>query len=214
MQHRSSRSIEMDRREHWERIYDTKSPTEVSWFSPHLHTSLAVIERVCPSRESSIIDVGGGQSTLVDDLLSRGYENLTVLDIAQSAIDSTRKRLSTAGNHVKWLIADVTRVTLPENHYDLWHDRAVFHFLTEPSQRQAYVRQVALSVKPGGHVIVATFGPEGPEKCSGLDVRRYDADSLHEEFGRRFRLVESSKEIHRTPFGTEQPFLYCYCVLE
>jgi SAM-dependent methyltransferase len=204
----------MDIKQHWEQVYDTKSPTEVSWFSPHLDRSLTLIERVCPQRNSSLIDLGGGESTLVDDLLARGYENLTVLDIAHSAVDYTRARLGPAGDQVTWLVADVTRITLPEKSYDVWHDRAVFHFLTGPSQRQTYVRQVASAVKRGGHVIVATFGPEGPPKCSGLDVMRYDADSLHGEFGHRFRLVESSQEMHRTPFGTEQQFLYCYCVLE
>jgi 2-polyprenyl-3-methyl-5-hydroxy-6-metoxy-1,4-benzoquinol methylase len=205
---------QMDIKQHCKQIYDTKSPTEVSWFSPHLGRSLVLIERVCPDRTSSLIDLGGGESTLVDDLLSRGYENVTVLDIAQSAIDYTRARLGAAGHRVTWLVADVTQANLPEKFYDLWHDRAVFHFLTEPAQRQAYVRQVASSVKPGGHVIVATFGPEGPRKCSGLDVMRYDADSLHSEFGHRFHLVESSKEMHHAPWGTEQQFLYCYCVLE
>lgn len=199
---------------HWEEIYQTKAPTEVSWFSPHLHISLSLIRSVSPQPASSIIDVGGGESTLVDDLLAMGYQDLTVLDIAQTAIDSAKKRLGGNAHQVKWLPADITRVTLPERSYDVWHDRAVFHFLTQPDERSAYVRQVASAVKAGGHVIVATFGPEGPQMCSGLSVRRYDADSLHDEFGARFRLVESLKEMHRTPFGTTQQFLYCYCVLE
>jgi 2-polyprenyl-3-methyl-5-hydroxy-6-metoxy-1,4-benzoquinol methylase len=204
----------MDTKQHWEQVYAAKSSTEVSWFSPHLDRSLALIERVCPDRACSILDLGGGESTLVDDLLARGYENVTVLDIAQSALDYTKERLGAAAYRVTWITADVTQARLPEKFYDLWHDRAVFHFLTEPAQRQAYVRQVASSVKRGGHVMIATFGPEGPPQCSGLDVMRYDADSLHEEFGRRFRLVESSQEMHRTPWGSAQQFLYCYCVLE
>ena len=118
-----------------------------------------------------------------------------------------------AAQAANWFVADITQAGLPAHSYDVWHDRAVFHFLTEPSQRLAYVRQVASSVKSGGHVIVGTFGPEGPSKCSGLDVRRYDADSLHTEFGSRFRLMESSKELHHTPFGTTQQFLYCYCIV-
>lgn len=204
----------MDTKQHWEQVYAAKSSTEVSWFSPHLDRSLALIERVCPDRACSILDLGGGESTLVDDLLARGYENVTVLDIAQSALDYTKERLGAAAYRATWIAADVIQARLPEEFYDLWHDRAVFHFLTEPAQRQAYVRQVASSVKRGGHVMIAAFGPEGPPQCSGLDVMRYDADSLHEEFGRRFRLVESSQEMHRTPWGSAQQFLYCYCVLE
>jgi len=122
--------------------------------------------------------------------------------------------LGAAAKQVHWLAADITQTLLEPKLYDIWHDRAVFHFLTAPQQRHAYVRQVALSVKPGGHVIVSTFGPEGPVKCSGLDVMRYDAEGLHEEFGAKFRLIESKKELHETPFGTTQQFLYCYCRVE
>ena len=206
--------METDPEAHWEHLYKTKAPTEVSWSCPHLETSLALIERVAGDRSSSIIDVGGGESTLVDDLIARGYHNITVLDISHAAIEHTRKRLGSASRHVSWLVADITEVPLPKHSYDVWHDRAVFHFLTEPAQRLAYVRQVCSAVRPGGHVIVGTFGPEGPRRCSGLDVMRYDADSLHAEFGARFRLIESSKELHRTPFGTTQQFLYCYCIVE
>jgi 2-polyprenyl-3-methyl-5-hydroxy-6-metoxy-1,4-benzoquinol methylase len=204
----------MDTQAHWEKVYGTKSPTEVSWFSPHLETSLALIERVACDRSASIIDVGGGESTLADDLIARGYHNITVVDIAQTAIEQTKKSLGSASEFATWVVGDITEAGLPEHFYDLWHDRAVFHFLTEPAQRLAYVRQVASAVKLGGHVIIATFGPEGPKKCSGLDVLRYDAESLHGEFGPRFRLIESSKELHHTPFGTTQQFLYCCCVVE
>jgi SAM-dependent methyltransferase len=203
----------MDTQAHWERIYGTKAPTEVSWFRPHLETSLALIKRVAGEPCASIIDVGGGQSTLVDDLIACGYLNVTVMDIAQTAIEHTKERLGPASQLATWLVDDVTRANLPTRLYDVWHDRAVFHFLTERSQRIAYVHQVSSAVKPGGHVIIGTFGPEGPDKCSGLDVMRYDAGSLHGEFGPRFHLIESSKELHRTPFGTTQQFLYCYCVL-
>jgi 2-polyprenyl-3-methyl-5-hydroxy-6-metoxy-1,4-benzoquinol methylase len=201
----------MDARAHWERIYANKAPDEVSWFRPHLEKSLALLGQLAPDRSASIIDVGGGESTLVDDLLSRGYDNITVLDISQAAIDVNRRRLGTASNGVKWLVADITKVELESSVYDVWHDRAVFHFLTEPRDRAAYVRQVANAVRQGGHIIVSTFGPEGPVKCSGLDVVRYDAESLHSEFGVHFRLLESSKELHDTPFGTIQQFLYCHC---
>ena len=204
----------MDTKTHWEKIYGTKAPETVSWYRPHLETSLALIERAAPRKSASIIDVGGGESTLVDDLLARGYQNLTVLDISQTAVDVTKKRLGLAAEQVHWLVADVTDAQLELGAYDVWHDRAVFHFLTVIEQRVAYVRNVAHAVRPGGHVIVSTFGPEGPNKCSGLDVVRYDAESLHNQFGARFRLVESSRELHHTPFGTTQQFLYCYCRLE
>ena len=204
----------MDTKAHWERIYTTKAPEAVSWYRSHLEASLALIERVASGRSASIIDVGGGESTLVDDLLARGYENITILDISQTAIDATKKRLGAAAEHVRWLVADITRIQLEFSAYDVWHDRAVFHFLTASEQRIAYVRQAARAVKPGGHVIVSTFGPDGPTKCSGLEAMRYDAESLHGEFGARFRLLDSFKELHQTPFGTTQQFLYCHCQIE
>jgi SAM-dependent methyltransferase len=199
---------------HWEIVYGTKAPNEVSWFRLHLETSLSFIERSAPNRCARIIDVGGGESTLVDDLIARGYADLTVLDISQTAIDVTKARVGGLADRVEWIVADVTRTDLPESAYDVWHDRAVFHFLTTPADRAAYVERVRKSVKPGGHVIIGTFGPEGPAKCSGLKVQRYDADSLHGEFGRRFRLIDSFKELHQTPFGATQQFLYCFCVIE
>jgi 2-polyprenyl-3-methyl-5-hydroxy-6-metoxy-1,4-benzoquinol methylase len=197
----------------WDKIYDANTPDQVSWFRPHLQMSFALIKRAAPDRSASIIDVGAGASTLVDDLITAGYRNLTVLDIASTAIELTKNRLGQAAVALQWLCGDVTKENFPPHSYDVWHDRAVFHFLTKPEERRAYVRNVGWAVKPGGHVIVSTFGPEGPEKCSGLDVLRYDAESLHHEFGTRFRLVESSKELHQTPFGTTQQFLYCHCTV-
>ncbi len=163
---------------------------------------------------SAIIDVGAGESTLADDLFSLEFQNITVLDVSETAIDVRKRRMGAAANRLHWLVADVTRAKLEPGVYDIWHDRAVFHFLTAPEQRVAYVSNVARSVKRGGYVIVSTFGPEGPTKCSGLDVMQYDAESLHRQFGESFRLVESSKELHNTPFGTTQQFLYCYCRVE
>ena len=199
-----------DAKTHWEKVYAAKAPDQVSWYCPHLEMSLSLIERAAGGVSASIIDVGGGESTLVDDLLARGYQNITVLDISQAAIDVTKKRLKESADRVHWITADVTAVELAPGAYDVWHDRAVFHFLTSMKKRVAYVNAVARAVKHGGHVIVSTFGPEGPTKCSGLEVMRYDAESLHHEFGPRFRLIESSKELHHTPFGTTQQFLYCY----
>jgi len=199
----------MDPRSHWETVYRTKPAAEVSWYRPHLEVSLQLIEEAAPDRDAQIIDVGGGESTLVDDLIARDYRNVCVLDVAMAAIEVTRARLGTAADRARWLCGNVTAVALPRHHYDVWHDRAVFHFLTEAGDRAAYVRQVAHAVKPGGHVIVATFGPEGPTKCSGLNVVRYDPEGLHREFGVRFRLVRHATEPHRTPAGTVQPFIYC-----
>jgi len=204
----------MDAKTHWENVYTTKAPESVSWYRAHLETSLALIEQAAVALSASIIDIGGGESTFVDDLLLRGYRNLTVLDVSRTAIDVTRKRLGSAAEQVRWLVGDIFEIELEPHAHDLWHDRAVFHFLTTAERRLAYVRQVTHAVKPGGHVIVSTFGPEGPTKCSGLEVMRYDAESLHGEFGGRFRLVQSSKELHQTPIGTAQQFLYCYCRLE
>jgi 2-polyprenyl-3-methyl-5-hydroxy-6-metoxy-1,4-benzoquinol methylase len=204
----------MNPKSHWEKVYSTKAPDAVSWYRPHLETSLALIERATCGSHASIIDVGGGESTLVDDLIARGYLDVTVLDVSETAIEVTKKRLGPAAEQVRWLVTDIADSHLDSDAYDVWHDRAVFHFLTMPEQRAAYVRQVANAVRPGGHVIVSTFGPEGPTKCSGLDVVRYDEGSLHKQFGVRFRLEESSKELHQTPFGTTQQFLYCYCRVE
>ena len=196
---------------HWEKVYRTKRPTEVSWYRAHLEASLALIEEAAGNHDAHIIDVGGGESTLVDDLLARGYRNLHVLDISPTAIAVARERLGGAADGIDWLCGDVTSYAFPPGRYDLWHDRAVFHFLTAEHDRVAYVRQVAHAVRPGGRVIVATFGPEGPTKCSGLDVVRYDPERLHDEFGTRFRLVKHFTELHRTPAGAVQQFIYCYC---
>ena len=204
----------MDAKTHWEKVYQTMAPDAVSWYSPHLATSLALIERIAGARSASIMDVGGGESTLVDDLLARGYQRVTVLDVSPTAIALATERLGSAAEQVCWVVADITEIKLEPHIFDLWHDRAVFHFLTTYEERVAYVRQVARSVKPGGHVIISTFGSEGPRKCSGLAVMRYESRALHREFGARFRLIESSTELHHTPFGTTQQFLYCYCQID
>jgi SAM-dependent methyltransferase len=207
------RTTAMDARSHWDRIYQTKKPSQLSWYRPHLERSLELISSAAAGRNASIIDVGGGESTLVDDLLELGYRAISVLDISPRAIEATRDRLAERAELVSWLIGDVTTMDLPKQHYDVWHDRAVFHFLTNTEDRRAYVRQVVDAVKAGGHVIVASFGPEGPHKCSGLDVVRYDAENLHGEFGPQFQLVNHLTEQHRTPFGNTQQFVYCYCKL-
>jgi SAM-dependent methyltransferase len=200
----------MDARAHWEQVYATKDPQRVSWFRPHLERSLELIERAAPDRRASILDVGAGQSTLVDDLLGRGYKNITVLEISRAALDRLKERVGEAGAEVHWICGDVTETALPEAGFDVWHDRAVFHFLTEAARRRAYVEQVSRALKLGGSLIVSTFGPSGPERCSGLATMRYDAAALGREFGDRFSPVESSFEMHTTPSGAEQQFLCCW----
>jgi SAM-dependent methyltransferase len=173
-----------------------------------------LIHQASSNKNSAIIDIGGGESTLVDDLIADGYQDISALDISQKAINVAKERIGKLANKVHWYCADITKATLPQNHFDIWHDRAVFHFLTEEAQRVKYVEQVMRSVKHGGYVIMSTFGPEGPEKCSGLDVVRYDSENLHGQFGKSFKLIDSSIEIHKTPMGTTQQFLYCFCRME
>jgi SAM-dependent methyltransferase len=200
----------MDARSHWEQVHATKDPRQVSWFSPHLERSLELIERAAPDRSASLLDVGAGLSTLVEDLLGLGYENISVLEISQTALDGLKARVGQAGRAIRWICGDVTETELPEASFDLWHDRAVFHFLTEVGQRRAYVERVRRALKPGGSLIVSTFGPSGPERCSGLATMRYDASSLGSEFGDGFTLVESSLDLHETPSGAVQQFLSCW----
>lgn len=202
----------MKEQEHWEKVYTTKSADNVSWFQEHATRSLEIIRSIHPEPGARIIDVGGGASTLVDDLLANGFEHISVLDLSASALEVARKRLGDKGKNVEWIAGDIRNVELPQQSYDIWHDRAVFHFLTDPADRMAYVQQVMKAVKPGGHVIVATFAPDGPEQCSGLPVARYDHAQLHGEFGPAFELLEHASEEHKTPWGTLQHFVYCHCL--
>jgi SAM-dependent methyltransferase len=201
----------MQPKSHWEHIYATRDSSSVSWFQAHAELSLRLIRGTGAALSDAIIDVGGGASTLVDDLLAAGYSNLTVLDLSGSALAAAKARLGAKAGSVRWLESDVTTADLPIHSYDVWHDRAVFHFLVSAEDRQAYVESVLRAVKPGGHVIVATFAEDGPVQCSGLPVMRYRADELHAEFGAPFRLVHHERESHRTPAGTIQQFVYCYC---
>ena len=202
----------MQSKSHWEHIYTTRSSTEVSWFQPHATLSVDLIRRICATPAAAIIDVGGGASTLIDDLLVHGYRDLSVLDLSGEALAVARRRLGPMSDLVRWIEGDVTSVPLPERAFDVWHDRAVFHFLTNEADRRAYVEQVMRAVKPGGHVIVATFAPDGPTECSGLTVVQCDPDSLHAEFGPAFELIEHSEEQHVTPAGRVQHFVYCHCI--
>ncbi len=201
----------MDRKQHWEQVYHSKTADSVSWFQEHSDQSLRLIHNAGLGKEAAIIDVGGGTSRLVDDLAAAGYTDLTVLDLSSAALAVAKRRLGKYAATVHWIEGDITRAEFPKHRFDIWHDRAVFHFLTDPVDRHAYVERVMHAVRPGGHVIVATFAEDGPEKCSGLPVMRYQAETLHAEFGDAFLLVEHEKEAHHTPFGTVQQFVYCYC---
>lgn len=201
----------MDRDAHWNQVYEARDAERVSWYAPHLSRSLELIDEARLGPRAAIIDVGGGASTLPADLLDRGYGDVTVLDIARSALDTARERLGDRADAVSWIVGDVTTVELPARRYDLWHDRAVFHFLTDEADRAAYLAQVSRSLRPGGRIIVATFGPEGPEQCSGLPVVRYDDAGLQRQFGSAFERVRCLEERHETPWGSEQSFVYCLC---
>jgi len=198
--------------QHWESIYTNKPPQQWSWFREHLESSLSWIERTLPERTAPILDVGAGASTLVDDLLARGYRDITVLDISRAALDLSRQRLGGASSAVQWICADILQAPLPTQRYALWHDRALFHFLTQASQRQAYVRQLRQALRPGGHLLISTFSLHGPQQCSGLDVVRYDAASLSAELGPSLRLEQSWMEEHQTPAGRIQPFFAAHFV--
>jgi len=184
---------------------------EVSWYQTHATKSLELIRQTGVDSSARIIDVGGGASTLVDDLLADGFRDLTVLDISGAALDTARQRLGALkADDVTWREDDVTQTNLPSHSFDLWHDRAVFHFLAAPEERRRYVAIATCALKPGGHLIIAAFASDGPLRCSGLDVVRYSVEELRAEFT-AFRLVESCGEEHSTPFGTKQKFIYCRC---
>lgn len=201
----------MQDKHHWEQVYTSKAVDGVSWFQPHADMSMQMIRRSGIARDAAIIDVGGGASTLLDDLLDATYTNLTALDLSAAALAESRRRLGARADAVRWIEADITQVELAPHSIDLWHDRAVFHFLTTSEERAAYVRQVLRALKPGGQIIMATFGANGPSQCSGLPVMRYAPDALHAEFGQAFDLLVHEEHLHHTPFGTDQHFIYCLC---
>lgn len=200
----------MQSKQHWETVYASKNSDEVSWFQEHAQLSLNLIRNHAIPLTASILDVGGGASTLVDDLLADGYSEITVLDISGAALAKTKARLGINADSVHWLEADILDTPLPADTYEVWHDRAVFHFLVQPAARQLYLESLYQSVKPGGIVIMATFAEDGPMKCSGLPVARYSAAELSAEFGEKnYKLLSHTKEIHHTPGGNDQKFTYC-----
>jgi ubiquinone/menaquinone biosynthesis C-methylase UbiE len=201
----------MDYKAHWSHIYQTKAANQVSWYQTRPTTSLQLIQQTGVAPDDAIIDVGAGASTLVDNLLAGGYRKISLLDVSAEALQITRERLGEQAALVEWMEGDVTTLPLPRQHYALWHDRAVFHFLSDAAARQRYVEQVEQAIQPGGHVIVATFALDGPQQCSGLNIVQYDAASLHHAFGSPFTLISSTEETHMTPWGAAQQFVYCYC---
>jgi ubiquinone/menaquinone biosynthesis C-methylase UbiE len=203
----------MSRRTHWDNVYRTKAASEVSWYQPEATVSLGLIRRVAPDIDTPILDVGGGASTLVDGLVQAGYRRVTVLDLAGSALAVAQQRLGPRASEVEWIEADVLSAALAPAGYRVWHDRAVFHFLTDPEDRARYLAQTRRAVAPGGHVIVASFATDGPARCSGLEVVRYSPDTMHAAFGDGFRLIDSVREDHLTPAGATQAFIYCLCRL-
>lgn len=198
----------MSQKKHWEAAYQGNDPTDVSWYQVRPHTSLELIAATQAPCDGGIIDVGGGASTLVDCLLEDGYTNLAVLDVSGSALAHARERLGQRAAGVQWIEADVTAFRAPTR-FAVWHDRAVFHFLTTAEDRQKYMAALWSALIPRGHVIIATFANDGPEKCSGLEVARYDEAKLAAELGPDFELCEARRETHRTPWDSEQRFIYC-----
>jgi 2-polyprenyl-3-methyl-5-hydroxy-6-metoxy-1,4-benzoquinol methylase len=196
-----------DSRRHWESVYAEKAATEVSWYQPHAARSLALIRAAAPDRAAPIIDVGGGASTLVDDLLADGYSDLTVLDVSEAALARAKARLAAKAAKVAWIAADIV-TWRPSRTWAVWHDRAVFHFLVETAQQDAYLAALTAATAPGATAILATFALDGPERCSGLPVQRYSAGLLAARLGPAFRLVSEAGERHRTPAGAEQSFVW------
>ena len=197
-----------NRKSHWESVYTTKRENEVSWFQEDPAPSLELIGLARPTPESAIVDIGGGASRLVDSLLDRGFNRVTVLDISEAALEAARRRLGERASQVQWIVADVTKWHSAGT-FDLWHDRATFHFLTDAADRSAYVTCLQQVIRPGGHVIIGTFATDGPEKCSGLPVSRYDEASLAGELGEGFEPMGSRRHDHSTPWNSAQSFLFC-----
>jgi SAM-dependent methyltransferase len=196
-----------NRQAHWEDVYARKSETEVSWFQQDPAPSLELIALAGATAASAIIDIGGGASRLVDRLVDRGFADVTVLDLSAAALQSAKTRLAERAARVRWIVADAT-VWEPERSYDIWHDRAAFHFLIDERDRAAYIARLERALRAGGHAIIATFALDGPERCSGLPVVRYDASSLGQVLGPAFQLVDTRQHIHATPWGAQQSFQF------
>jgi ubiquinone/menaquinone biosynthesis C-methylase UbiE len=204
----------MNRSAHWEQVYRTRRTDEVSWFQSQPARSLRFIQQVNPPPGGPVIDLGGGASSLVDALLDAGYHDVTMLDISSTALAHARARLGERSARVRWIEGDVLDADLPAAGFAVWHDRAVFHFLTTADDQARYVARVRHALRPGGHVVIATFAEDGPTRCSGLEVSRYSAPELLEVFGDAFTLITSEREEHRTPSGAIQRFTWCVLWLQ
>lgn len=201
----------MTDKSHWESVYRQKSASDVSWYQPHLQQSLMLIAQAELRPAAAIVDIGGGASTLVDDLLAQGFTNVTVIDLAGPALAQAQQRLGEGAKSVRWIEGDATTELLAPESVDLWHDRAVFHFLTDASRRSAYLEQVERCVRPRRFVVLSTFAPDGPERCSGLPVARYSPDELAEALGPAFVKLAEAREHHTSPSGNQQSFSYVLC---
>lgn len=201
-----------DKTDHWQNVYDTKAPTEVSWFRPHLDVSLELIKRAGLQIDSRVIDIGAGASTLIDDLLDLGVRQVTAFDISATSLEVAKKRLGLRAAHVEWLVGDAARYRFEENRFDVWHDRAALHFLIDPADAIAYVDNATRAIRTGGFAIIGCFASDGPEKCSGLPVARREPEEIAKLFGARFTLVDQRHEQHITPWGASQSFAYALMV--
>lgn len=197
-----------ERKKHWENIYETKKADEVSWYEPVPETSLDYFKSFKVPETAKITDIGGGDSFLVDHLLKRGYKNISVLDISEAAIERAKKRLGESASEVNWIVADAAKFE-PEEEYDFWHDRAAFHFLTDPKEISDYIRTAEKAVSPGGILVIGTFSEEGPTKCSGIEIRQYSKASLSAYFSEFFEKKACKKVDHVTPSGSIQKFIFC-----
>ncbi len=198
----------MNRQQHWSRIYRERAAQEVSWYQQNPRMSLQLIEASGVDTAAPLIDVGAGASTLADHLLDLGYSDITLLDIADEALEQTRKRLGSRAGSITWLCGDILDFQ-SEREYRLWHDRAVFHFLTDPDEQQRYIQRMRVALQPGAHVIIASFAPDGPNRCSGLETMQYDDATLAGVLGEGFSLQRVESELHDTPSGAQQLFNYC-----
>jgi len=199
--------MSMRMQHHWQDLYATKDEVQTSWFRPHLDTSLRLVDGLGLAANAAFIDVGAGRSTFVEDVLARGFRDVTALDISAAALSQSRRRMGLGGDLVRWINADIFTASLPQTRFDVWHDRAAFHFLVDKGEQARYAELAARSIRDRGYLLVATFAPDGPDRCSNLPVCRYDASALAARFP-DFRLVDEAREEHRTPGGSMQPFTY------
>tara|TARA_Y100001954_G_scaffold154325_1_gene164160 strand:+ start:663 stop:1280 length:618 start_codon:yes stop_codon:yes gene_type:complete len=197
--------LKLKEKAHWENVYQTKSPNQVSWFQEEPKLSMILINRFAQNKESSLIDVGGGASRLIDQLLVNGFNNTTVLDISENALNHSKERLGCVKKNVKWVVQDIKDLSI-QTKFDIWHDRALFHFLNSSEEKKAYLKNLEANLNPGGIVILFTFSEEGPLKCSGLEITRYDQKTMIELIGPHFKCLHFQKETHQTPLNNEQNF--------